>query len=134
MSRTSILLADDNTTVLDHVTRMLEKDYDIVAAVTDGATALCKCALLHPDVVILDISMGEPSGIDVARRLRDSDSNSKIVFLTIHEDPDFVSAALGAGGSAYVVKSRMSMDLRSAIHAVLSEKLFVSPSLLWQNN
>jgi len=51
------------------------------------------------------------------------------VFLTVHEDIDFMNAAMGAGGSAYVVKSRLSLDLFSAISTVLSNKLFVSASL-----
>jgi DNA-binding NarL/FixJ family response regulator len=50
--------------------------------------------------------------------------------LTIHDDPDFLNAAIGAGGNAFVVKSRVSTDLVPAIRAVLANKLFVSPSLL----
>jgi DNA-binding NarL/FixJ family response regulator len=74
--------------------------------------------------------MGELSGIDIARRLRDSGCSAKIIFLTVHEDVDYLNAAMGAGGSAYVVKSRLSLDLISAITAVLSNKLFISASLL----
>jgi DNA-binding NarL/FixJ family response regulator len=107
-----------------------QKNYKIVAAVSNGATVVSECLQLKPNVAILDISMGELSGIDVARELRDSGCTAKIIFLTVHEDPDYMNAAMGAGGSAYVVKSRLSLDLLSAIHAVLSNRLFVSPSLL----
>jgi DNA-binding NarL/FixJ family response regulator len=54
------------------------------------------------------------------------------VFLTVHEDTDYLNAAMGAGGSAYVVKSRLNLDLLSAINAVLSNKVFVSGSLLYE--
>jgi len=130
--RARVLLADDNTLILDHVRKMLEKDeeFEIVAAVTDADAALRESSRLTPDVIVLDISLGETSGIDVAAQLRDSGCVAKIVFLTVHEDADFLHAAMGAGGSAYVVKSRVSTDLISAIHAALSSKLFVSPSLL----
>jgi DNA-binding NarL/FixJ family response regulator len=131
MPNASVLLADDNAAVLSHVTKMLEKDYDIVGAVKSGASVLGDWRRVHADVIVLDIAMGEPNGIDVARRLRDVGCDSKIVFLTVHEDPDFVKAAMGAGGSGYVVKSRLSIDLVPAIHAVLSGKLFVSASLLY---
>jgi DNA-binding NarL/FixJ family response regulator len=130
--RTSILLADDNGAVLDHVCKMLVKDqrFQVVGAFRDGSSVLLEYSRLRPDVVILDISMGELSGIDVARQLQDAGCDSKIIFLTVHEDFDFMNAAMGAGGSAYVVKSRLSTDLVSAIDAVLSDKLFVSASLL----
>lgn len=133
MQSATVLLADDNPAILKYVGRLLGKaNYEIVAALTDGAAVLQEYSTLRPDVIVLDISMGGFSGIDVARHLRDSGCHSKIVFLTVHEDSDFLNAAMGAGGSAYVVKSRLSTDLISAIKAVLSGKHFVSPSLLYQ--
>ena len=132
MPETSILLADDNFFMLDHVRRTLEREHQfkVIAAVSDPNAVLLECARLKPDVIVLDISMGDQSGIDLALRLRDSGSHSKVVFLTVHEDRDFLNAAIGAGGSAYVVKSRLSADLIRAINAALDGKLFVSLSLL----
>jgi DNA-binding NarL/FixJ family response regulator len=129
----SVLVADDNVAVLDHVRTMLEKGRDctVVAVLSDGTTVVRECLRLRPHVISLDISMGALSGIDIARQLRDSGCTAKIIFLTVHEDYDFVNAAMGAGGSAYVVKSRLNLDLLSAIQAVLSNKLFVSPTLLY---
>ncbi len=128
----TLVLADDNRAVLDHVCKILGKDqrFEVVATFTDGANVLQQYWILKPDLVVLDISMGELSGIEIARQLRDAGCESKIVFLTVHEDFDFMNAAMGAGGSAYVVKSRLSTDLISAINAVLSDKLFVSSNLL----
>lgn len=130
MSKVSILLADDNSAVLDQVARVLKKDYEIVAAFKDGKSVLSEYSRLDPQIIVLDISMGDFSGIDVAMQLRDLGCTSKIIFLTVHEDFDFVNAAMGAGASAYVVKSRLSKDLISAIKAVLAGKIFVSASLL----
>lgn len=129
---TTILLGDDNSAVLDHVGKMLEKEgsYKVVGAVSDGRTVVREYLRLRPEVVILDISMGDVSGIDVARDLRDSGCNAKIIFLTVHEDSDYLNAGMGAGGSGYVVKSRLNQDLISAINAVLSNKIFVSPSMM----
>jgi DNA-binding NarL/FixJ family response regulator len=131
--KTTILLGDDNSAVLDHVGKMLEKDtkYSVVGIVSDGRTVVREYMRLRPEVIILDISMGEVSGIDIAHELRDSGCEAKIIFLTVHEDSDYVNAGIGAGASAYVVKSRLSQDLLSAINAVLSNKLFISPSLLY---
>jgi DNA-binding NarL/FixJ family response regulator len=130
--RTTIILADDNCSVLAHVSHMLERDknYQVVAEISEPAKIVRECLQLRPNIIVLDISMGELSGIDVARQLRDSGSTAKIVFLTVHEDTDYMNAAIGAGGSAYVVKSRLSLDLFSAINAALADKIFVSASLL----
>jgi DNA-binding NarL/FixJ family response regulator len=127
--RPSILLADDNFAVLNYARKMLEQDYEIVEALHDGGSLLREWARLRPDVIVLDISMGEPNGIEVARRLRASGCSSQIIFLTVHQDPDFVKAAMDAGGSGYVMKSTMGKDLTPAIKAVLSGQRFVSPNL-----
>ena len=129
----SILLADDNSAILRHVHDLLKANsrYKVIAALSNGAAVLREYRRLSPDVIVLDISMELLSGIDVAQHLRDRGCHSKIVFLTVHEDSDYVIAAMGAGGSAYVVKSRLSTDLIPAIKAVLSHKMFVSPSLLY---
>jgi len=129
VARPSILLADDNSAVLNYIRKTLEKDYEIVGALHDGESLLHEWTRLRPNVIVLDISMGEANGIEVARRLRNSGCNSQIIFLTIHRDPEFVKAALEAGGSGYVVKSRMGKDLAVAIDAALSGKRFVSASL-----
>jgi len=128
----TILLSDDNSAVLDVVGEMLgkEESYKIVGAVSDGRVVVREYFRLRPDLIILDISQGDVSGIDIARDLRDSGCNAKIIFLSVHEDSDYVNASMGAGGSAYVVKSRLNQDLLSAIHAVFSNKFFVSPTLL----
>jgi DNA-binding NarL/FixJ family response regulator len=132
--RVTILLADDNSAVLDHVSTLLEAGdgYEVIGAFGDGAAVLREYDRLRPDVIVLDISMEVLSGIDVAQQLRDCGCHSKIVFLTVHEDSDFVNAAMGIGGTGYVVKSRLGMDLIPAIRAALSDKLFVSPTLLYQ--
>ena len=67
------------------------------------------------------------------RQLRDLGCSAKIVFLTVHQDRDYVNAAIGAGGSAYIVKSRLNLDLLHAIRAVLANKLFVSASLMYEH-
>lgn len=133
MPKTTVLLADDNSAILDHLSKMIEKEksYTVVAAISDGTLVVSECLSLKPDIITLDISMGEVSGISIARQLGELGCTAKIIFLTVHEDLDYVTAAIGAGGSAYVVKSRLNLDLFSAIHAVLSNKLFVSPTLLY---
>lgn len=127
LSRKRILLADDNQIILNHVMELLQADYQVIGMVTDGNSVCAEVAKLEPDVIVLDISLGEGSGIEIAKRLWRQGYAGKIVFLSVHEDPDFVGAAIGAGGRGYVFKSRMNTDLGAAMTAVLTSRMFISP-------
>jgi DNA-binding NarL/FixJ family response regulator len=123
---TRILIADDNLEILNHVSSMLAPEHAVVGKVSDGNLVCDNVATCRPDLVVLDISMGDHSGIEIARRLREQGYAGEVIFLTVHEDPDFVTAAFGAGARGYVTKSNMNGDLRRAIKAVLSHRIFIS--------
>ena len=126
MACTRILIADDNIEILNHVSGMLAPEHAVVGKVSDGNLVCDNVATCRPDLVVLDISMGDHSGIEIARRLREQGYAGEVIFLTVHEDPDFVTAAIGAGARGYVTKSHMNGDLKLAIKAVLSHQVFVS--------
>ena len=126
MNRPRILLADDHKEMRDRIKRHLELEFDVVAAVENGSTLLEAAARLNPDICLLDISMPVLNGIETAIKLKESGSTAKVLFLTIHEDPDFLKAALRAGASGYVLKRRMASDLRPAIRDVLAGQIFIS--------
>jgi DNA-binding NarL/FixJ family response regulator len=127
--RARILLADDHKGMRDRVVRMLEREFEMLEPVNDGRALLDAASNLNPDVCLIDISMPVINGIEAAVQLKESGSKSKIIFLTIHEDPDFLVAALNVGASGYVVKPRMASDLRAAIKEVLAGRTFISSSL-----
>ncbi|MGA9585616.1 MAG: response regulator transcription factor [Terracidiphilus sp.] len=127
-----ILLVDDSREILDHLSNMLQPEYEVIGKVADGDQVCSKVASLSPDIIILDISMGNHSGIEIAHRLREQGYAKEIIFLTVHEDPDFVTAAIGAGGRAYVTKPRMTEDLGLAVKSVLSHRVFISAPLKWE--
>ena len=131
MNRPRILLADDHKEMRDRIQRYLEVEFDVVAAVENGRTLLDAASKLNPDVCLLDISMPVLNGIEAAVKLRESGSTAKVLFLTIHEDPDFLEAALNTGASGYVLKRRMASDLRAAIRDALAGKTFVSTSAVF---
>ena len=130
MRHVRIMLADDNPDILHLATRLLAQEFSDIEAVSDGESLLRNYEIWKSDVVILDISMGKLSGIDVAHRLLKLGHQAKIVFLTVHEEQEFLCGAFGAGGAAYVVKSCLNSDLMNAIKAVLAGHIFISPSLL----
>jgi DNA-binding NarL/FixJ family response regulator len=122
------LLAEDHKEMRDRAVCLLEPEFDVIGTVADGRELLKAEFEMAPDVCVIDISMPAICGIEAAARLQASQSRAKIVFLTVYEDPDFLQAALNSGASAYVVKSRMTSDLCSAVRAALSGRLFISPS------
>jgi CheY-like chemotaxis protein len=124
----ALLLVDDNPALLELLVGMLRQKYTIVAALSNGAAVLERAADLNPDLIILDISLGDMSGFEVARRLKKAGCPAKVIFLTLHEDMDFAGAAFGLGASGYVFKSRLCTDLENAIDTVLSGGHFSSIS------
>ena len=121
-----VLLADDNQFILDHASGLLQADYQVIGTVADGDAVCAEVLRLGPDLIVLDISLGDRSGIEIAKQLREQGYSGEIVFLSVHEDPDFVSAAIGAGGHGYVFKSKMNSDLGLALKAALSNQIFIS--------
>jgi DNA-binding NarL/FixJ family response regulator len=115
LDRIRVLLADDHEAMLDRVAGLLATECDVVGTVTDGQQALDAVRELKPDVLVLDISMPVMNGIETARRLKEAGSETRIVFLTVHDDPDFVREALEAGALGYVIKQRIASDLVAAI-------------------
>ncbi len=115
--------------MLAQIESLLKDEFDVIAKVADGQALLKAEAELHPEVIVVDITMPIVDGIEAARRLRAAGNTAKIVFLTVHEDADFINAALNAGGNAYVVKSSLATDLICAIRYVIAGRQFVSPNV-----
>lgn len=114
------LLADDHAEIRAQIGNVLASEFEIVGSVANGLDLIKATAKLDPDVVVLDITMPGLDGIEAARRLTRSGCRAKLVFLTVHNDPDYVRAALQSGGAAYVLKERLASDLITAPFTKLS--------------
>ncbi len=126
LNRIRVLLADDNKAMLSRITELLTVNCDVVGKMSDGLQALEAAKELKPDILVLDISMPVMSGIETARRLRQTNSKTRIVFLSVHEDPEFIREAMDTGAMGYVIKPRMVPDLSVAIKEVYAGRTFVS--------
>ena len=104
---------------------MLRRDFTIVGALTDGATGLAFALALNPDILILDISLPDIDGVEIAKRLAAAQCRAKIIFLSREESPGIVSATLDSGASGYVFKSRIIPDLITAIAVALKDAVFM---------
>jgi DNA-binding NarL/FixJ family response regulator len=129
LNRPRVVLADDEPGFIAASVRLLEPEFDVVKAVGDGKQLLDEAPGLKPDLVVLDISMPVLNGIETARQLRSLGCQSRIVFLSVHGDPEYVDAGFAAGASGYVIKSRLVSDLPLALREVLAGRSFVSPSI-----
>ncbi len=127
MRRIRVILADDHEAMLDRIAKLLITECDVVGTATDGRQALEAARDLKPDVMVLDISMPVMNGIETARRLREAGAKTRIIFLTVHDDPDYAREALETGALGYVIKPRIASDLMAAINEVYAGRTFVSP-------
>ncbi len=121
-----VLLVDDSDSMIERAAAVLKPECVVVGKAHNGVDALNAVGSLRPDVVVLDISMPGMTGLEVASALRHRGSTAAVVFLTVHDDQDFVNAAHEAGGTGYVVKRRLASDLMVAVQEARAGRSFVS--------
>src|SRR5688572_3170210 len=129
MKRPRVLLADDHALFLAAIERLLSDECTIVGQVYDGRELMTAAQLLLPDVIMLDIGMPELNGLDAARRVREILPTTKLVFVTMHEDPDLAAEAFRAGASAYLFKRSAATELSTAIREAMEGRSYVTPLL-----
>ncbi len=125
--RRRVLLADDHTLLLEAFEKLLEPDYTVVGAVSDGRALLSAAAELKPDVIVLDIAMPLLNGLDAARQIKKTMPAIKLIFLTMNEDPNVANEAFRAGASGYLLKTSASSELSKAIKEALCGRSYVTP-------
>jgi len=131
MPEIHLLLVDDHEIVRTGLSMLLESESDIkiIGQASNGLQALEMASQLHPDVVIMDITLPDISGIEVTRRLKAQNPEIAVVALTIHEDQQYFFEMLQAGADGYVPKRAASDDLIKAIHAASNGEVYIYPSL-----
>jgi DNA-binding NarL/FixJ family response regulator len=124
-----IFLADDQKDVLRVVASILDDEFQIVGLAEEGRGVLELVPNLSPDVLVLDILMPVVNGVEAALQLKATGSRTKVIFLTVNQDPDFMQAAMSTGAQAYVLKQHMATDLLPSLWYVLAGHTFVSPCM-----
>ena len=115
-----ILVVDDHPVVRHGLRTLLggHPEWEIVDEAADGIEAVDKANRLKPDVVVLDITMPNMSGLEAWRLLANQAADSEVLMVTQHDSPHMLREALEAGARGYVVKSNASRDLLAAVEAV----------------
>jgi len=126
---TRVLLADDHTLFAQALKHELDKKYEIVDIVGDGKALQISARKHKPDVIITDVTMPFLSGLDAVRALRKDTCTAKIIFLTMHLDPDLARECFNCGGSAFIVKESSYDELVVAIEAVMTNHTYISSNV-----
>lgn len=129
MKKPGVLLADDHALVRAGIRSILESDYTIVGEVEDGRELVRAAVKLHPDVIVVDISMPNLNGLEAIRQIGKRRVRAKTVVLTMHAGVDFAVQAMRLGVSGYVLKVDASEELTRAVEEALAGRLYITPSI-----
>jgi DNA-binding NarL/FixJ family response regulator len=124
-----IAIVDDHTLIAEACRKLLEPECDVTGIFTEPRVFLAEAATVKPDVVILDVSMPSLNGLDTARELRRLVPNTRIIFLTMNEDPDIAAEAFRVGASGYLLKRSLGSELPLAVREVMGRRYYVTPLL-----
>jgi len=126
-----ILIADDHAVVRSGLRALLRADPDleVVGEAGDGVETLRLAETLHPDTVLLDITMPPENGIKTAQRLKEKHPELIVLFLTMHEDESLLHEALSVGAAGYVIKRAEESEIIQAIHAASRGDIYVHPAM-----
>jgi two-component system nitrate/nitrite response regulator NarL len=127
MAAARVVLADDLPAFVAACTQLLQPEFAVVAGVHGGRDALTAVAEYEPDLLVLDISMPDLSGLEVLELLQHEGSATRTVVLTLHQEQSIADRALALGAYGYVTKVRMARDLPGALRAALAGEHFCSP-------
>jgi DNA-binding NarL/FixJ family response regulator len=124
-----VLVADDHMIVRSGIRHVLESEagFEVVGEAASGSEAVALASELHPDVVVLDISMPEESGLEVAARLRGGATGTRVLILSMHDNAEYVIESVKAGAHGYLLKDTAATELRNAIRAVCRGESYFSP-------
>ena len=127
MPRPRVLLADDHALLLGAFEKLLTPECDVVGQVSDGRALVAEAEKLKPDIVVLDIVMPHLNGLEAGRKIKQTLRGTKLVFLTMNDEPELVTEAFRAGASAYVLKQSAPSELITAIREVMQGRSYVTP-------
>lgn len=127
MARVTVLLADDHAMFVEGLQALLKDSFDLIGVVHDGRALLKAVEELAPQVVVTDISMPMLNGVDAVRQIKNIRSQTKIVILTMHSEPQLAAEAFRAGAIGYVLKTALGEELIAAISEASKGRTYLTP-------
>src|ERR1051325_8351106 len=131
MAKIKCLLVDDHTLFRQGVRRLLEteSDFEVIGEAPDAGDAVEKARELRPDIVLMDIGMPGLSSFEAARQIRKNRPETKVLFLTMYEDEDYLVQCLEVGAAGYVLKDTPAPQLVTAIRDAFRGGSYLSPRM-----
>lgn len=132
MSNIRVFLTDDHTLFRQGIRSLIaaEPDMEPVGEAASASEALPKISLLRPDIVLMDISMPGLSSFDATREIRRERPETKVLFLTMYDDEDYLAECVEAGASGYILKDSPAEQLLTAVREVYNGGSYLSPRML----
>jgi DNA-binding NarL/FixJ family response regulator len=127
MKRTRLIIADDHVMFAQGLESLLHDEFELLGTAGNGEELVEATLRLGPDVILVDISMPVLNGFDAVRRIKASGSDTRIIFLTMHDDATLLSEAFRCGASGYILKQAAGEELVNAIKEVAHGNNYVSP-------
>ena len=123
-----IMLVDDHHLLRQSLKRQFEETgHEVVADVADGTSAVASALSTRPDVILMDISMGEGDGITACRAIMEADARQRILMLTMHAEIDLIRKSLKAGAIGYLTKDATFDEVVNALHLACTGDVIISP-------
>ena len=130
--KTKVMITDDHSLIREGIRQLLEFDgsIEVIGEASNGVECLEKLKILSPDVLLLDINMPEMNGIDVLKQLKETESDVKVLILTVHNELEYLLKAIDIGVDGYILKDSESSELKKAIDIICKGENYIQPSLI----
>ncbi len=132
MDKIRVMIADDHELIREGLKQLLELDgnIEVVSEAGDGVECLEKLKRINPDVLLLDINMPRQNGLEVLKKIRDRNLNTKVLILTVHNEVEYLLKAVDIGVNGYLMKDSTSEELRKAIYSVINNENYIQAALI----
>lgn len=129
--RRRVFIVDDHPIVREGLAQLINREPDLLVCgdAADAQDALQKIAELAPDILIVDISLNGPDGLDLLKTIRSEDANLPVLILSMHDESIYAERALRAGANGYLMKGESTDKVLIALRRILNREIYVSPRI-----